>query len=273
MTSRSFPVQRKASHADVKSASRTLDLLEFLAQISQPVSHAELCLRTGIPKSSLTQLLRTLQARNYVESLGEGGPFRLGLAAHHLIAYGLDVQRLVACIQPAMEDLAKLSSHSCGLNLLKGDFVERVHGITAPTGLAMHEGVRAPLYASSAGKLFLARMTSADLEHYFERVQLRPIAKRSIRSLGELHRQIHSARTEGVAYSRDEFTNGVVGLSAPVDGKNGNMMAAIGIAVPTPVFDKSRAALTRMLEVAARGASTAVVDNSSQGRMGKTTQS
>lgn len=273
MTSRSSSVQRAAGHADVKSASRTLDLLEILAKISQPVSHGELCLRTSIPKSSLTQLLRTLQARNYVESLGEGGPFRLGPAAQHLIAYGLDVQRLVACIQPAMQGLAKQSTYSCGLNLLKGDLVERVHGITAPHGLAMHEGVRAPLYASSAGKLFLARMNPAELERYFERVQLRSIAARSIRSVGELHRQIRTARMEGIAYSRDEFTNGVVGLSAPIVGQNGSMMAAIGLAVPTPVFDKSRAALTRLLEVAACGASSAVVDDPSQVQADKTMES
>jgi DNA-binding IclR family transcriptional regulator len=262
MKPRSPGVKRPPRPADVKSASRTLDLLESFAKASQPLSHAELALRTAIPKSSLTELLRTLQARDYVEALGDGGPFRLGPAAQHLIAYGLDVQRLVACIEPAMQALAEQSTHSCGLNLLKADVVERVHGITAPSGLAMHEGVRAPLYASSAGKLFLARMDDAQLEQYFERVELRPLARRSIRSLGELHRQIHSARTEGVAYSRDEFTNGVVGLSAPVLDADGRMIAALGVAVPTAVFDQARAAVTRMLEAAAGSASAAVRRNS-----------
>lgn len=54
-----------------------------------------------------------------------------------------------------MENLTAASGHSCGLNILSGDYVERIHGVTAPeaVGYATHEGVRAPLYASPSGKL------------------------------------------------------------------------------------------------------------------------
>lgn len=253
------PAVRGASPtAEVKSAGRTLDLLEVLAQASQPASHAALAARTAIPKSSLTQLLRTLQSRDYVESLGPGGPFRLGRAARHLVAFGMDVQRLVACAQPAMGQLCAAAAQSCGLNVLNGDVVERVHGVTAASGLAMHEGVRAPLYASSAGKLFLARMGPAALEQYFERVELRPLARQSIRSLGELHRQVRKARSEGLAYSHDEFTNGVVGVSAPVTDRHGSMVAALGLAVPTEAFTDRRLALAALLTSAAQAASAAL---------------
>jgi DNA-binding IclR family transcriptional regulator len=258
MKSRRPEVQQTRS-ANVKSASRTLDLLECLAKSSQPMSHAELSARTSIPKSSLTQLLRTLQCRDYVESMRDGGPFRLGNAARHLIAFGLDVQRLIACAEPAMQSLADATSQSCALNLLRGDCVERVHRIKGASGLALHEGVRAPLYASSAGKLFLARLSAAELESYFERVELLPLAKRSIRSLGELNRQIKSARSEGIAYSQDEFTDGVVGVSAPVVDGTGQMLAAIGLAVPTAAFAARRTMLAKALHSAAESASAAVV--------------
>lgn len=241
----------------VKSAGRTLDILELLARTSRPVSHADVATRTLIPKSSLTQLLRTLESRGYVESLGDGGPFRLGRTAH-LLGYGVDVQGLVARARPAMESLTEQASQSSALNLLKGDVVERAYGITALHGIAVHEGVRAPLYASSAGKLFLAHMSPSEVEQYFERVELRPLARRSIRSLGELHRQIRNARAEQVAYSQDEFTDGVVGLSAPVLDAKGIMVAAIGLAVPTPVFLGRRASLIRALQHSALSASASV---------------
>lgn len=250
---------QQARLTGVKSASRTLDLLECLAKSSQPLSHAELSALTSIPKSSLTQLLRTLLVRDYVQSLGEGGPYRLGGAAQQLIAFGMDVQRLIACAQPAMQRLANSTSESCALNLLRGDCVERVHRIKGASGLTLHEGVRAPLYASSAGKLFLARLPAAELESYFERVELLPLAKRSIRSLGELHRQIKIARSEGIAYSQDEFTDGVVGISAPVVDRGGRMLAAIGLAVPTAGFEARRTVLTNALHSAAASASSAVV--------------
>lgn len=240
--------------AGVKSAHRTLDLLEVLAKSDRAVAHAELALRASIPKSSLTELLKTLQARGYVESLGTSGPYRLGPAALHLVRRGLDVQRVVAVARPAMQQLTADYRYSSGLNILNGDFVERVLGMTPAetVGFAMHEGVRAPLYASSAGKLFLAHMKSEVLESYLQRVELRPIARRSLQSTGALRREVELARVEGAAYSRDEFTNGIVGLSVPLLNVHSRMIAALGLAVPSADFEARRLPLLAGLQTAAR---------------------
>jgi DNA-binding IclR family transcriptional regulator len=116
----------------------------------------------------------------------------------------------------------------------------------------MHEGVRAPLYASSSGKLVLAFLDAKQLEEYLARVELRPIARRSVRSAGELHRQVLSVRAEGVAYSQDEFTNDVVGFSAPVFNVHLKMVACLGIAVPTSTFEPMKPALTKVLKATAQ---------------------
>lgn len=243
---------KPAVSSSVKSAARTLDLLEALAKARQAMTHAELAQRTAIPKSSLTQLIRTLEARHYVESAGVSGPYRIGRAATDLIGHGLDVQHIVACAVEFMQKLSAETGHSCGLNVRVGDVVERVHGVTAPRGLAMHDGVRAPLYASSSGKLVLAFLDAKALEEYLARVELRPIARRSVRSVGELHRQVLSVRAEGVAYSQDEFTNGVVGFSAPVFNVHRKMIACLGLAVPTSVFEPRKLAFTKLLKATAQ---------------------
>lgn len=226
----------------MKSAHRTLDVLEILAHSERPLSHAELASRAGVPKSSLTQLLRTLQTRVYIESMGPNGPYRLGASAVNLIRHGQDIQRLVVGARPHMDRLALETRYSAGLNILRGDIVERILGVTAAeaTGYAMHEGVRAPLYASSSGKLFLAHMKSEDMTSYLDRVQLRPITSHSLKSSSELRRQIWLAREEGVAYSRDEFTRGIVGVSVPVVSTHGRMMASLGLAVPSAEFDAEK---------------------------------
>jgi DNA-binding IclR family transcriptional regulator len=244
---------RASADAGVKSASRTLDLLEALAKSDRAVAHSVLALRTAIPKSSLTQLLRTLEARAYVESLGPNGPYRLGPSALHLVRHGLDVQRVVVAARASMQQLTADFRTSSGLNVLHGDFVERVHGVTAPdtVGFAMHEGVRAPLYASSSGKLFLAHMKSEELESYLQRVELRPITSRSLKSTGELRREVELARVERAAYSRDEFTTGIVGLSVPLMNAHSRMVAALGLAVPSSDFEARRVSLLAGLQSAA----------------------
>lgn len=249
--------QPGSSANGVKSAYRTLDILEALAKSDRALTHSELSVRIGVPKSSLTQLLRTLESRAYLESLGPTGPYRLGLSAVNLVRRGLDVQKLVSAASIDMGKLVARTNQSCGLNVLNGDYVERVCAITAPdsVGFAMHVGVRAPLYASSSGKLFLAFMKNEDMESYLERVELRPITQRSLRSIAELRRQIRVAREECAAYSRDEFTNGIVGFSVPILDAHSRMTASLGLAVPTAMFDARRASLMKELRLAARAVS------------------
>jgi DNA-binding IclR family transcriptional regulator len=164
------------------------------------------------------------------------------------------VQRVVAAARPFMQQLTAEWMYCSGLNILNGDVVERIYGVTPPEilGFAMHVGVRAPLYASSSGKLFLAHMKSEELESYLERVEIRPITSRSLRSTGALRREVELARLEGVAYSRDEFTNGIVGVSVPLMDVHSRMTAALGLAVPSPDFDARRVLLLRGLRDAAR---------------------
>ena len=50
----------------VKSASRVLDLIEILALTPRALGVTELSQRLGIPKSSTSMLLATLEARGYV---------------------------------------------------------------------------------------------------------------------------------------------------------------------------------------------------------------
>ena len=56
----------KTKSVSVKSADRVLDLLELLTRRGKAMSHTELSLALGIPKSSLTQLLRNLTDRGYL---------------------------------------------------------------------------------------------------------------------------------------------------------------------------------------------------------------
>ena len=54
-------------NGNVKSAARVLDILELLARSEAPMALKDLVSILALPKSSAHALLRTLQARGYVE--------------------------------------------------------------------------------------------------------------------------------------------------------------------------------------------------------------
>lgn len=107
----------------VKSADRTLDLLEALAGAAGPQGFAELSRDLGIPKSSLFHLLGTLIERGYV-CRDPDNRYRLGpriAALARAVARPAELADLVA---PALRALCAALNETCSFNVERGDEVE-----------------------------------------------------------------------------------------------------------------------------------------------------
>src|SRR5215813_6174302 len=63
----------------VPAVDRTLDLLELLSQYKEGISFNDIITQLGIPRSSLSGLLRTLVTRRYVAKTADERRFRLGM--------------------------------------------------------------------------------------------------------------------------------------------------------------------------------------------------
>jgi DNA-binding IclR family transcriptional regulator len=224
--------------AAVKSADRVLDLFELLAGWGQELSHTDIASALKIPKSSLTQLLRNLVGRGYLEFSPASKGYRLGEAFTKLTRRTSQIRTLAACAQPILEEVTQITMESSALNQLKGDQVEVVATVSSPLRLVSHMrlGDLAPLYAVSAGKSILAYMPDAMREEYFSRVVFERITPKTISSKSKLRREIANVRRQGVAYSLEEFTIGIVGVSVPILSEAEFPVGALNIAIPTVRF-------------------------------------
>lgn len=233
----------------IKSADRVLSILELLANAGRPMTHVEIGRRTGIPKSSLTGLLRNLAARAYIARNEETGGFVLGESAYLLARRGTLTSTVVAIATPWLQALTRETGESSGLSLLCDDMAERVCGADSPRAkfFKMHTGVRAPLYANSSGKIFLAWMTPAEREAYLRRVPLVPLTDTTLRSESALRKQLQAIKSDGASMSRGEFTPGIVGIAVPVLDVSGALLAALGLAIPIERFDGAQQGAVKAL--------------------------
>lgn len=240
----------------VKSADRVLDILELLASTGRDMSHADIARRTGVPKSSLTQLLRTLAARGYVAYDASTQAFRLGDSTHALSRRGARVREIVDLLQGELERLTRETGESSALSLLRDHFAERIASARSSQAVlyAMHAGVRAPLYASSAGKVLLASLPPHERDDYLRSATLRPLTERTVTSAPLLRKQLERVREEDVAYSLGEFVPGIVGVAVPVRDVHRRVLAAVGIALPAARFDAAHE--QRLIEALRRSART-----------------
>ena len=206
------------------------------------MTHAELGRRTGIPKSSLTALLRNLAQRGYVDQLAHSQEFQLGEGAYALARRGAHSRDLVRCSEPSLQRLMRATGESAGLSVLRNDQAERIAAAESAKAVlySVHVGVLQPLYASSAGKVLLAWMPAPEREAYLRRVKLQPRTDQTIRSTAVLRRQLQQVRDEALAWSFGEFTAGIVGMAVPVLDVHGRAVAAVGLAFPASRLDEAR---------------------------------
>jgi DNA-binding IclR family transcriptional regulator len=209
--------------ATVKSADRVLDLFELLGQWDREMSHSDIADALKIPKSSLTQLLRNLTSRGYVEFVAETKGYRLGSTFTVLARKTGRSIDLVACAEPVLAEITAQTQESSALNRLKGTEVEVVATVSSSLRLVSHMrlGDLAPLYATSGGKVILAHLPETMQADYLADITFKPITKNTIRTVGELRRQMATIRQDGLAYSMEEFTPGIVGMATAVLSETG----------------------------------------------------
>lgn len=224
----------KAKIVAVKSADRVLDLLELVSRRAKPLSHTEIALALGIPKSSLTQLLRNLTGRSYLKFAPGPNTYELGPAVFALLRERNGDVDLICAARPLLERLTAATHESSALSLFRKEYVERVCGVDSPQALTyrMTPGTRFLLYSSSIGKAVLAALPEDERERYLARVRLVPRTDATVTTIAELRRQLARAAKEGVASSHGEHMPGVSAIAAAVRRPDGYPIGAINVAIP-----------------------------------------
>lgn len=223
------------SATTVKSAMRTLDIIEFVVAHSEGVVAQDIAGALAIPVSSLSYLLSTLVERDYLTR--EGRRYMPGPGLERLRVPVAEVA-LADRVAPLVRGLRGELNETCSFMRLTGWETEALVTEASAQALryAIDPGHRKPLHSLAAGKAILAALPEATLRRYFaetEREAFTPATLTDERALrAEL---VHIART-GIAEAREENTPGICGLACAVV-VDGTVLGAFAVAVPAVRYD------------------------------------
>jgi DNA-binding IclR family transcriptional regulator len=216
----------------VKSAHRTLEILELLAQ--RPAgqrSLGELSRELNIPKSSLHGILRTMSGRGWVQPDRTGTRFGLGLRALQVGAAYLDGDDTVGLLRDVLDGLAERFGETVHLGRLDGAHVvylakrESVH----PLRMYSAVGRRLPAHATALGKALLADRADAEVD----RLLPAPLPRLTPNTLTAeaLREELGRIRGRGHAIDREENSAGIrcVAVAVPLQTP---AVDAISISIP-----------------------------------------
>lgn len=201
----------------VKSADRTLEVLELLAASPGRRGLMDLARELRIPKSSLHGILRTMAARGWVEPDQTGARFGLGVRALQVGAAYLDTDDSVGLLGGVLDDLAARFGETVHLGRLDGPYVvylakrESTHRLRLFSAI----GRRLPAHATALGKALLAERADDEVDRILGSPLAR-LTRHTVTDRRALHAELAAIRTSGYAVDREENSDGVVCFGAAV---------------------------------------------------------
>ena len=154
---------------------------------------------------------------------------------------GLDVRHKAL---PAMEQLHHATQETISLYVLEGDVrvcVERLES-THSVRIVARIGRRLPLYAGSAGKLFLAFLNPERRAEILDRTAWEALTEKTITNRQQLEAELVIIKAQGYAVSHGEWLSEASGIAAPIFDQDGEVIASLVISGPTQRFSDEKIA-------------------------------
>ncbi len=226
-----------AQSSQVKSATRTLDIIEYVVAHNRPLVAQEIAVALGIPVSSLSYLLGTLVERGYLAR--EGRRYSAGPGLERLQAHGGGFG-LTERTAPLVRTLRVQLNETTSFFVRNGWEVEALVTESSAQALrySIDTGERLPMHALAGGKALLATLPADDLDRYFaetERVRFTPS---TVTTEKALRRDLADVRRRGFAVTDEEYSVGIRGIARAVR-IGGEVAGSLSVGIPKARFDNA----------------------------------
>jgi DNA-binding IclR family transcriptional regulator len=232
----------------VQAIARAGRVLRALEAAPGGLGLADLAAAVGLPKSTVHRLVAALSDEQLLAS-APGGRIVLGGGLARLAQASLAA--LPVRLRPALELLAARTGETVDLAVLDGDSVRFVDQLPGPQRLRAVSSVGAvfPLHCTANGKALLAAL-GPERANALLPARLARFTAHTITSHRALAAELEDVARSGVAFDREEHSEGICAVGAAVEGPSGPV-AALSVPVPTPRFLGSERRLADAVRAAA----------------------
>lgn len=207
---------------------RAAELLSLVVLADEPPDFGHLVSDTGLPKSTASRLLQALERHRLVRRGGEGTYEAGSLFAAYASRHD-PVDDFIALAQPTLERISAATGETVNLAVARGQTVVQVAQVdsTYLLGTTNWLAVDVPAHCSALGKVLYA----AGLIPVPDRT-LEARTPHTITDPRKFRRHLDTVRAKGFAQALGELEIGLDAVAAPVIGRSGDVVAAVGLSGP-----------------------------------------
>jgi len=213
---------------------KALAILETLATARRPLGVSDISALQNMPKPTAHRIVRMLESEGLLQR--EPGK-RHFVPGARLMQLGLGIvsaSMLQAPRHAILESLSSRIGETCNFGVMVGTntvYLDRVESAW-PLGLRFEPGSRVPLHCTAMGKLFLSMLPARKRAALLRTLPLHPYTDVTIIDPVRLERELDKIRSLKISTDNQEFLAGVVCVAVPVNGPQGQPVAALAISAP-----------------------------------------
>lgn len=220
----------------VPALQRGMQLLGQFSRGERELTGADLSRRLDLPRASVFRLLQTLEAMGFVERVGDGPNYKLGIAVLRLGFEYLASMELTEHGRPIIDDLCGatgLSAHLVVRDAREAVIVAKSAGRSFMFN-SIQVGARVPAHATVLGRVLLGDQSAEDLAALYAGVHLEPYTTQTPTTLAALQTLVAADAQRGYGISQGGFEAGLSTVAAPVfDDDHQHIAAAVSVTVPS----------------------------------------
>jgi len=218
----------------VKSVEKALRVLKCFSFNSPTLSLNELSRITGLSKTTVLRILRTLEKHNFIENLHKDGKYTIGVEIYKLgnvFFYNLDIEKKARPHLTRLANEVKKTIHLCVFDKDKALYLDKIESDEQAVRIMISKkGGYAPLHCTAVGKVLLAFQPNLKREAILNSLELKKFTKNTITIKEALKKELDKIRERGYALDLEEHEGDVVCIAAPIKNINGDVIASVSIA-------------------------------------------
>jgi DNA-binding IclR family transcriptional regulator len=223
-----------------KSLQRIIAILDCFTYERPELGVREIARTIGFSSSTAGRLLQAMKEVGLLQQNPVNQSYSLGgkvLAWAGVYSSTLDVRNAAL---PAIQELHQVTRETISLYVLEGNervCVERLES-DQNVRIVARLGRRVPLYAGSAGKVFLAFLPPAKRDAILKAEPPTSITDSTIVDIQVLMEDLRHIRSQGYAVSFGEWVTEAAGVAAPIFDARQEIIAALTISGPRQRFSQ-----------------------------------
>jgi DNA-binding IclR family transcriptional regulator len=217
----------------VNAVSRALAILDCFEQAERPLGNQDIALLTGLPKSTISRITRTLTELHYLHFWPDLERYHLGPRVVRLASAFQHANPLPTLIQPALQDLANTTRGTVGLGFVEGldaVYLQVARGVSVIV-VQVDVGTRMRLLDSALGLALVAGTPDKRRDCILAELKVQ-----EKRRWSESQRRIASAENElakrGYCTSIGTWNEDINGIAAPFRMVGESTVYAVNIGWP-----------------------------------------